>query len=123
MPAHWRLETEINSVLHLVHTFFSHSHLHSCSHSHTLTLTHSLMRTHTHTLSHTHTYLHTQDDDDDELTPGYTAPKQVDLKTLQELDADDEALVKYKQTLLGQTEAVKGKTKLHVCHCLQWNPS
>lgn len=47
------------------------------------------------------------DDDDDELTPGYTAPKQVDLKTLQELDADDEALVKYKQTLLGQTEAVK----------------
>ena len=50
----------------------------------------------------------TQDDNDDEVTPGYVAPKQVDLRTIQELDADDEALVKYKATLLGQTEAVKG---------------
>lgn len=42
------------------------------------------------------------------MTPGYKAPKKVDLKTIQDLDADDEALVKYKQTLLGQTEAVLG---------------
>ena len=47
--------------------------------------------------------------DDEEITPGYKTPKQVDLKTLQELDADDEALVKYKQALLGQTEDVLGK--------------
>lgn len=33
----------------------------------------------------------------------------MDLKTIQELDADDEALVKYKQALLGQTEDVLGK--------------
>jgi Rho GDP-dissociation inhibitor len=47
------------------------------------------------------------DDEEDELTPGYTAPKKVDLKTLQELDADDESLVKYKAQLLGQTTDVK----------------
>jgi Rho GDP-dissociation inhibitor len=46
-------------------------------------------------------------DDEDEVTPGYTAPKKVDLKTLQELDADDESLVKYKAQLLGQTTDVK----------------
>ena len=51
----------------------------------------------------------TQDDEEDELTPGYTAPKKVDLKTLQELDADDESLVKYKAQLLGQTTDVKGR--------------
>ena len=50
-----------------------------------------------------------QDDEEDELTPGYTAPKKVDLKTLQELDADDESLVKYKAQLLGQTTDVKGR--------------
>lgn len=46
------------------------------------------------------------DDDEDEVTPGYKAPKQVDLKTIQGLDADDESLIKYKQTLLGQTTDV-----------------
>ena len=46
--------------------------------------------------------------EDDETTPGYKAPKKVDLKTLQELDADDESLVKYKAQLLGQTTDVKG---------------
>lgn len=50
-----------------------------------------------------------QDNDDDEVTPGYTAPKKVDLKTIQELDADDESLVRYKQSLLGQTSDVKGE--------------
>lgn len=55
-------------------------------------------------------------DEDDELTPGYKAPKMVDLKTLQELDAEDESLVKYKQTLLGQTEGVMGKGQLYIYH-------
>jgi len=45
---------------------------------------------------------------EDEDTPGYKAPKKVDLKTLQDLDADDESLVKYKQQLLGQTGNVLG---------------
>ena len=47
--------------------------------------------------------------DDEEVTPGYQAPKKVDLQTIQDLDADDEALVKYKAALLGQTSEVKGK--------------
>ena len=33
----------------------------------------------------------------------------MDLKTLQELDADDDALVKYKATLLGETSDVLGE--------------
>ena len=51
------------------------------------------------------------------MTPGYSAPKQVDLATIKALDADDESLVKYKQTLLGQTEGVLGKalTGTHDC--------
>ena len=53
--------------------------------------------------------LQPQGDDDDEVTPGYKTPKQVDLKTLQELDQDDESLVKYKEQLLGAASNVKGK--------------
>lgn len=45
---------------------------------------------------------------DEEETPGYKVPKQVDLKTLQQLDADDESLVKYKEQLLGATSNVLG---------------
>jgi len=45
---------------------------------------------------------------EEEETPGYKVPKQVDLKTLQELDADDESLVKYKEQLLGKTTNVLG---------------
>ena len=45
---------------------------------------------------------------DEEETPGYKVPKQVDLKTLQQLDADDESLVKYKEQLLGATTNVLG---------------
>lgn len=45
-------------------------------------------------------------DDDDLETPGYKAPKKVDLETIQKLDADDESLVKYKEQLLGKTEGV-----------------
>jgi len=89
--------------------------------------------------SHPHPSLpHTQEDEEDEeVTPGYKTPKQVDLATIQvhgvcvcvwsgasmsalvvvaafsslpnqALDADDESLVKYKQQLLGQAAAVKG---------------
>ena len=46
--------------------------------------------------------------DDEEETPGYKAPAKVDLATIQQLDADDEALVKYKQALLGKTDNVVG---------------
>jgi len=35
-----------------------------------------------------------------EETPGYKAPAQKSLNEIQNLDADDESLVKYKQTLL-----------------------
>lgn len=45
---------------------------------------------------------------EEEETPGYKVPKQVDLKTLQELDQDDESLVKYKEQLLGKTTNVLG---------------
>ena len=58
-------------------------------------------------------------DDEDVITPGYKAPQQVSLKTLQELDADDESLVKYKQALLGGAENVLGIASrpqfVHVC--------
>jgi hypothetical protein len=39
-------------------------------------------------------------DDDFETTPGYKAPAQVDLETLQNLDKDDEALNRWKAKLL-----------------------
>ncbi len=46
----------------------------------------------------------------------------MDLKTLQDLDADDEALVKYKAELLGNTTDVLGVSlklgiELHICTC------
>ena len=69
--------------------------------------THARTHTHTHTPC-IHVLTHAQDEEDDEVTPGYKAPKQVDLKTLKELDADDESLVKYKEQLLGKQEAVLG---------------
>ena len=43
--------------------------------------------------------------EDDEVTPGYTAPAKVDLKTIQSLDADDESLRKYKADLLKDSES------------------
>lgn len=45
--------------------------------------------------------------DDEEVTPGYVAPAKKTVEEIAELDKDDEALVKYKQALLG--DAV-GKT-------------
>jgi len=56
-------------------------------------------------LNYTHN-TYSQDDDEDEVTPGYKAPKKVDLATIQALDADDESLVKYKQQLLGEAAGV-----------------
>jgi len=41
------------------------------------------------------------EDDEPEETPGYVPPAQKSLDEIQQLDADDESLVKYKQTLLG----------------------
>ena len=41
------------------------------------------------------------DDDEPEETPGYKAPAQKTLEEIQKLDADDESLIRYKQTLLG----------------------
>ena len=46
--------------------------------------------------------------DEEEITPGYKAPKQATIEELQKLDAEDESLVKYKEQLLGATEGVLG---------------
>eukprot|EP00056_Hartaetosiga_gracilis_P021611 m.25121 g.25121 ORF g.25121 m.25121 type:complete len:188 (+) comp9175_c0_seq1:225-788(+) len=42
-----------------------------------------------------------------EETPGYQAPKKVDLETLKNLDADDEALQRWKAALLQGSEAAE----------------
>ena len=43
-------------------------------------------------------------DTDDPTTPGYKVAAKVDMKTIAEMDADDESLVKYKQALLGNVD-------------------
>lgn len=43
------------------------------------------------------------EDEEPEETPGYKAPAQKTLDEIQQLDADDESLVRYKQLLLGGT--------------------
>lgn len=52
---------------------------------------------------------------DDELapedTPGYQAPKKVDLDTLKNLDANDESLNKWKANLVG-SQASTGASSL-----------
>ena len=47
------------------------------------------------------------EDDEPEETPGYKAPAQKTLDEIQQLDADDESLVRYKQMLLGGATADK----------------
>lgn len=42
-----------------------------------------------------------QHEEEEEQTPGYTAPAKVALGELVSKDADDESLIKYKQQLLG----------------------
>ena len=49
------------------------------------------------------------DNEDIEETPGYQPPKEKSLKDIQDLDADDEALVKYKAQLLAGANDVLGR--------------
>jgi len=46
--------------------------------------------------------------DDEEITPGYIAPAKKSVEEIAELDKDDEALVKYKQALLGDAVGQTG---------------
>lgn len=47
--------------------------------------------------------------EDDEDTPGYKTPAPKSLNEIKNLDAEDESLMKYKETLLGQAmDAVIG---------------
>ena len=48
-------------------------------------------------------------EDDDEVTPGYKAPAEKSLQEIQNLDQDDESLVKYKQALLAGAADVLGE--------------
>ena len=51
------------------------------------------------------------EDDEPEETPGYKAPAKKTLDEIQNLDADDESLVRYKQALLsGASQAGKNFT-------------
>lgn len=45
------------------------------------------------------------DNDEPEETPGYKAPAKKTLDEIQNLDADDESLVRYKQMLLANAES------------------
>ena len=49
------------------------------------------------------------DNEEIEETPGYKAPAQKSVQEIQDLDADDESLVKYKQQLLAGAEKVLGR--------------
>jgi len=42
-----------------------------------------------------------EEEDEDEVTPGYKPPEQKSLSTIVQLDQEDESLRKYKETLLG----------------------
>ena len=53
-------------------------------------------------------------DTGEEITPGYQAPAKKDLKTIQDLDQDDESLVKYKQQLLGKATEALGEREIRV---------
>jgi len=44
------------------------------------------------------------EENNEEGTPGYKVSAKIDMKTIQEMDQDDESLVKYKQTLLGKLD-------------------
>ncbi|XP_073504625.1 rho GDP-dissociation inhibitor 3 isoform X2 [Phyllobates terribilis] len=46
-----------------------------------------------------------EDDQDDETDLNYKAPEKKSLQEIQELDKDDESLIKYKQALLGNVPA------------------
>lgn len=48
------------------------------------------------------------EDEDDERNLNYNPPAQKSLQEIQELDKEDESLVKYKQTLLGPEALTAG---------------
>ena len=48
------------------------------------------------------------DNEEPEETPGYKAPAKKSLDELQNLDQDDESLVKYKETLLAGVDPAAG---------------
>lgn len=52
------------------------------------------------------------DDAEDEVDLNYKAPEKKSLQEIQELDKDDESLVKYKQALLGNLPAQVGALSL-----------
>ncbi|XP_046856497.1 rho GDP-dissociation inhibitor 1-like [Xenia sp. Carnegie-2017] len=54
------------------------------------------------------------DNEDIEETPGYQPPKEKSLKDIQDLDRDDEALVKYKAQLLAGANDVLDEGGLNV---------
>lgn len=54
-----------------------------------------------------------EEEEDDEDNPGYIAPATKTLEEIQDLDHDDESLVKYKQTLLGGLLGTQGVYARH----------
>lgn len=56
-----------------------------------------------------------EDIDEPDITPGYQPPAKKTISEIQELDKDDESLVKYKQQLLAGAEEVLGNcyVRLH----------
>lgn len=48
------------------------------------------------------------DNEEPEETPGYVAPAQKSIDEIKNLDADDESLIKYKQTLLAGVDEAAG---------------
>ena len=48
------------------------------------------------------------DNEEPEETPGYKAPAQKSVDEIKSLDADDESLVKYKETLLAGVDPAAG---------------
>nr|AAK83054.1 Rho-GDI like protein [Xenopus laevis] len=48
---------------------------------------------------------HGEEEVEEEVEPNYKAPEMKSLQEIQELDKDDESLIKYKQALLGQLPA------------------
>lgn len=61
-------------------------------------------------------------EDDDIDTPGYKPPAQKTLEEIQNADADDESLVRYKQQLLGNVGTIDGKLILSFFIVLRSTP-
>ena len=57
------------------------------------------------------------DSEEPEETPGYQPPAQKSLQEIQNLDQDDESLVKYKEALLAGVDPNAGiKSIKHCCN-------